>query len=113
MGDLKERGIHAAKRVLTHKGCDVVSVDWENGMIAFFEGEVLVFAKVSTREGSEVGDVSWDGCTDSLRREFEGYAIRYLASEDVEVGTPIRFDSISMAALGSKAFMKHHVNCVG
>ena len=111
--ELGRRGEDAAARFLDRRGYDIIERNWtcvagEADIIAR-DGESVVFVEVKTRSNCEKGLPS--EAVDAAKRErYERIAALYLQKLDV-VDVPIRFDIVSIVAVGSdRAMIRHHLN---
>ena len=114
--ELGIRGENASARYLGRMGFEIIERKWvcpagEADIIAR-DGDTLVFIEVKTRSRADKGFPE-EAVDSKKRKRYEQIAIWYLKDYG-EVDIPVRFDVISMLALGkNRAFMKHYVNAFG
>ena len=116
MNELKERAAKAAKFYLERKGMDVLDEAWTKEGLAggidlvARDGDTIVFADVTV---STVEDGGFRECQLS-REQAELLAASWLGEHPDEADIEVRFDHVALMVCGeSRAFRKHHVNCLG
>lgn len=114
--ELSMRGDEAAARFLQRRGYEILERNWE-----CFAGEVdiiardegtLVFVEVKTRRHAPSSKRGFPSAaiTDAKMERFEKIALAFLGEHDY-VDIPVRFDIVSIMALGEdKAMIKHLIN---
>lgn len=111
--ELGRRGEDAAARFLDRRGYEIVERNWtcaagEADIIAR-DGEYVVFVEVKTRSSCDKGLPS-EAVDEEKRERYERIAALFLQGYDV-VDVPVRFDIISIVAIGSdRAMIRHHIN---
>lgn len=114
--DLGRVGEEAAASFLDRRGYEIVARNWKciagEADIIARDGDAVVFVEVKTRTGIDKGLPS--EAVDARKRErYERIAALFLQDYDV-VDVPVRFDVISIVALGTnRAFVRHHINAFG
>ena len=111
--ELGRKGEEAAARYLMRRGYDILARNWtcfagEADIIAKDE-DWLVFVEVKTRRNVDRGFPS--EAVDAKKRErYERIALAY-AQEHAQSEMPVRFDIVSIVAIGDdKAMIRHHIN---
>ena len=111
---LGERGEEAAARCLERKGYEILERNWrcrfgEADIIARDPSGTIVFVEVKTRRTVKAG-LPEEAVSRSKRRRYENIALEYMAKNQWEDGTPLRFDAIAICVNGpNKAILRHHV----
>lgn len=117
MSNLSISATEAASRYLGHRGYTVLETAWTcpagTADIVAKDGDVLVFADVSSRNSAERGFPS-ESCSKKIRARRENIAIAWLAEHEDAVNETVRFDNLALLAVDSeRAFIRHHINAFG
>lgn len=117
MEELRTRAVEAVARYLEHRGYEVVDIgpgdDGGPDVVARDEDGTIAMVDVTASAGAE-GGLPDDAPV--ARERLESAAARWLAAHpgDVAPGAPVRFDSVSLMALGeSRAFLRHRIGVLG
>lgn len=113
MENLQERALKASETFLVRRGYEIVETGWTDGdcSIAIVarddDSYVLVDVVAVDATAKHLPDIAED------RRSREAAAAAWLAARAVDADVSVRFDTVSLMALGeSKAFIRHHTNCL-
>lgn len=117
MSNLSIKANEAASRYLDHRGYTVLETGWTcpagTADIVAKDGDVIVFADVSSRDSAERGFPS-ESRSKKIRAQRENIAIAWLAEHEDAVNEAIRFDNIALVVIGKdRAMIRHHVNALG
>lgn len=117
MSNLSISATEAASRYLGHRGYTVLETAWTcpagTADIVAKDGDVLVFADVSSRDSAERSFAS-ESCSKEIRAQRENIAIAWLAEHEDAVNETVRFDNLALLVVGSnRAFVRHHINALG
>lgn len=117
MSNLSISATEAASRYLGHRGYTVLETAWTcpagTADIVAKDGDIIVFADVSSRDSAERGFPS-ESCGKKARTKRESIAIAWLAEHEDAVNEAIRFDNIALVVIGKdRAMIRHHINAFG
>lgn len=117
MSNLSISATEAASRYLGHRGYTVLETDWTcpagTADIVAKDGDILVFADVSSRNSAECGFPS-ESRSKKVRTQRENIAIAWLAEHQDAVNETVRFDNLALLVVDSeRAFIRHHINALG
>lgn len=117
MNNLSIKATEAASRYLGHRGYTVLETAWTcpagTADIVAKDGDVLVFADVSSRNSAERGFPS-ESRSKKTRTKRENIAIAWLAEHAEAANEAIRFDNIALVVIGkNRAMIRHHINSLG
>lgn len=117
MSNLSIKANEAASRYLGHRGYTVLETGWTcpagTADIVAKDGDVLVFADVSSRDSAERGFPS-ESCSKKIRARRENIAIAWLTEHADAVNEAVRFDNIALVVIGKdRAMIRHHINAFG
>ena len=117
MSNLSIKANEAASRYLDRRGYTVLETGWTcpagTADIVAKDGDVIVFADVSSRDSAERGFPS-ESRSKKIRAQRENIAIAWLAEHEDAANEAIRFDNIALVVIGKdRAMIRHHVNALG
>lgn len=117
MSNLSISATEAASRYLGHRGYTVLETAWTcpagTADIVAKDGDVLVFADVSSRNSAKRGFPS-ESRSKKIRTQRENIAIAWLAEHADAVNETVRFDNLALLVVDSeRAFIRHHINAFG
>ena len=117
MSNLSISATEAASRYLGHRGYTVLETGWTcpagTADIVAKDGDILVFADVSSRDSVERGFPS-ESRSKKVRTQRENIAIAWLAEHQDAVNETVRFDNLALLVMDSeRAFIRHHINVFG
>lgn len=117
MSNLSISATEAASRYLDRRGYTVLETAWTcpagTADIVAKDGDVLVFADVSSRNSAERGFPS-ESRGKKIRTQRENIAIAWLAEHEDAVNETVRFDNLALLVVDSeRAFIRHHINAFG
>lgn len=110
---INEKAMKAIGAYLERRGFEILESGWAHGtdsvdFIAREDGDlVFVIAEITEDRGDGFPEEKVD------RAALEKVVTAYLAKSDGGADCAIRFDFVSMLAIGdSRAFLRHHRNCL-
>lgn len=117
MSNLSISATEAASRYLGHRGYTVLETGWTcpagTADIVAKDGDILVFADVSSRDSAERGFPS-ESRSKKMRTQRENIAIAWLAEHEDAANETVRFDNLALLVVDSeRAFIRHHINALG
>ena len=117
MSNLSIKATEAASRYLDRRGYTVLETGWtcpaSPADIVAKDGDMLVFADVSSRDSAERGFPS-ESRSKKIRARRENIAIAWLAEHADAVNETVRFDNLALLVVDSeRAFIRHHINAFG
>lgn len=113
MENLQERALKASEMFLARHGYEIVETGWTDGdssiAIVARDGESYVLVDVVARDANAE---HFPALTEG-RRSREAAAAAWLATHAPAEDATIRFDTVSLMVISeSKAFLRHHINCL-
>lgn len=117
MSNLSIKATEAASRYLDRRGYTVLETGWTcpagTADIVAKDGDILVFADVSSRDSAERGFPS-ESRSKKIRARRENIAIAWLAEHADAVNETVRFDNLALLVVDSeRAFIRHRINAFG
>ncbi len=114
---LQERAIEAAMRFLCRQGYEIIDDGFfsPSDQVNFVakDGDFTVFCQVRVRGAGE----GMPSPEEARRSDMEQSAVKWLSAHTDDpdlIDKPIRFDAISLVAVGDhQAMLRHHINCLG
>lgn len=116
MKDFKQRALKASEIYLERKGYEVVATGYEceHGRFDFvaIDDDNLVFVELVCRSVDERIEGETFADSEMTRNQRELVSVSYLSENPNIPEGGVRFDIISLAAIGNeKAIIRHHINC--
>lgn len=113
MENLQERALKASEMFLARRGYEIVETGWTDGdcniAIVARDDDAYVLVDVVARDAhaKHFPEFAED------RKSREVAAAAWLATHAVDADVAVRFDTIALMVISeSKAFIRHHINCL-
>ena len=113
MENLQDRALKASEAFLARRGYEIVETGWSDGDsgIAIVARDEDAYVMVDVAVGDANAERFPDAAQD--RRSREAAAAAWLAARAPAEDAAVRFDTVSLMLIGeSKAFIRHHINCL-